>query len=216
MGCIFSGKIHLSQADIGAVVAAVKLQQTVKGHLRLIIILQCGLADGSVEQQVPVLGHEVQSRIIILDGTGIITQVLTGDTAHLISINDKRIALDGHTSILLGTLVVLQTDFGDRTIEIRLSKKRLRLNGLVEILDGKDVILEVECITPDVHHLLGVDLGMYAKRYKQYQQQRQSPICHLYLIHLCNKITTKVGQNFSTAKKRLTDAHFFTFYRIKS
>ena len=169
---VTAGKVHLSQADEGTVVAPVQTQETLKSLLSVIIILQGTLAHGAVQQQVLILGHEFKTRVIVLDCSLEVTQVLARHATHLIGIDDKRVALDGHGCILLGTTVILQADLGHRTVEVGLGQKGLSLNSLVKILDRKDVVLKVKGIATDVYHLLGVDLRLDRRQYCQCSQQQ--------------------------------------------
>ena len=158
-GGIFPGQVHLRQPDVGPVVAAIQLQQALERLLGLVIVLQLGLTHGTVHEHVLVLGHEFEALVIVLKRLLEVAHVLAGHTAHLIGIDDKRVALNSHTRILLSAPVVLQADFGYRAVEVGLCQERLCLNRLVKVLDSKDIILKIERVAPDVHHLVCIDLS---------------------------------------------------------
>jgi hypothetical protein len=56
---------------------------------------------------------------------------------------------------------------------------------LVKVLDSKDIILEIERIAPDLHYLLGIDLGMSHASRQQSQQQRQATAYRPNPLHNC-------------------------------
>ena len=188
------------------------MKQALEGLLGLVIILQFNLTDSTVHEHVLVLGHEFETRIIVLNSPFVIAQVLTSDTPHLIGINDKGVAFDSHTGILFGTAIVLQANFSHRAVEIGLGKERFGLNRLIEVLNGKYIVFKVKRIAPDIHHLVGVDLGIAAHSGCQHsQQQRQTPIYRQNLLHYRGILTAKVKQNFTVAKLHGPRNRFFTF-----
>ncbi len=140
----------------------VEREKPVERPLGLIIVLQGTLAHGTVEQQVLVLGHEFEASVIVLDSPLEVAKVLPRDPTHLIGIDDKGVALYGHSCVLLSTPVVLQTHLGHRAVKIGFCQKGFCLNRLIKILYSKDVVLKVQGIAPDIHHLIGVDLSLSA------------------------------------------------------
>ena len=167
------------------------------------------MTDGTVDEQVLIFRHQFQPRVIILDSTLVISQILTGHATHLIGIDDKRIALNGQPGILLSATIILQADFCHRTVEIGFGEKGLSLDGLVKVLDGKDIILEVERITPDVYHLVGVDLGKRRQcRSREDQQHCQSTIYGRYLFHNCIN-NGKSSLKFRDHQKSLSQHYIF-------
>ena len=180
---VLAGEVHLRQADVGTVIAAIDRQQALKSLFGLVIILQGRLADGAVHEQVLVLGHEFEACVIVLDRAFKVTQILARNAPDLVGIDDKRIALNGHGRILLGAAIILQTDFRHRAVKIWLGQEWFGLDSLVKILNGQDVVLKIQGIATDVHHLVGIDLRLSDHGRQHSQQQRQASICRLYTLH---------------------------------
>ena len=144
-----------------------KLVETLFG---LVVFFQLYLSNRLVVQESTIFGSIAKPLGIVIDGPLIITQILPGDTPHLVSVHDKGVALDTERAILLGTLVVVEAELGDTPVEIGLGHIGFHLDYLIEILHRQDVILEVESVAPDIHHPVGVDLSHRPERREREQQ----------------------------------------------
>ena len=145
-------------AYIAVLVGWEVVQKAVESHGRRIGLPEILFGQSFVEEQLTAFGEEGESLVVVGHGLLEASAVLAGHTAHLIGVDDERVALYSLRGVRLGAEIVLKVELGYRTQEVGLGEVGLGGDGLVEILDGHHIIVKIKGVLTDAHHLLGVDL----------------------------------------------------------
>ena len=123
-----------------------------------LIFLRRGLGYPLIKKEIAVVWIGFQSDVIIRYGQRVETELLPGESAQLISFGLETVPFDSGRAIGFCPFVVVKIQFGEGSVEVRVGKIWFSLDRLVEILDGEHIVFHREDISPDHHHLLGVDL----------------------------------------------------------
>ena len=127
--------VHLRPSNVTAVEIGIEAEKMLESGGSIVEALQFGERDSLVEQERLTLRELFKTLVVIGDSTLEGLEILASDAAHLVGIDDKRVALDGERSVSLGTRIILELQLSHGSVEIWFGKIGLGGNRLIEILD---------------------------------------------------------------------------------
>ena len=127
--------VHLRPGNVAAVEIGIEAEKMLESGGSIVEALQFGERDSLVEQERLTLRELFKTLVVIGDSTLEGLEILASDAAHLVGIDDKRVALDGERSVSLGTRIILELQLSHGAVEIWFGKIGLGGNRLIEILD---------------------------------------------------------------------------------
>ena len=118
------------------------------------------VAESEVVPKGTVFGQHVSNGPVVSDSIRKTVHVDVGKPSQFVGVWEIRVALDGLGTVECGTGVIIKVELCHAPVEIGLIEVRFVVDDKVEVTDGEHIIIVRKGIATNVHHAVGVDLGM--------------------------------------------------------
>ena len=118
------------------------------------------MTKGKVVPEGAVVGHHLNSGLVVANGFRKMVEVDVRESAELVTVGKIGIATNGLCAVENGTRIVVEVELRHATVEVGFVEVGLVVDDEVEIADGKHVVVVCQRIAGNVHHAVGVNLGI--------------------------------------------------------
>ena len=159
-GGVFSLKKDLCFEGIAVCLFCPPLDDDVGDAVGTVETVCLNVAESEVVPEGTVFGQHVSNGPVVSDSIRKTVHVDVGKPSQFVGVWEIRVALDGLGTVECGTGVIIKVELCHAPIEIGLIEVRFVVDDKVEVTDGEHIIIVRKGIATNVHHAVGVDLGM--------------------------------------------------------